>query len=253
MSRVIITAKTLDLALIRAAGQLGTSSDRVEHQIKTETSGFLGLGKKITIEAWKNSGRSKSRSTKGAKSLSKRHPKRHRTSNNENTEKTVLSSDQVAKLKEELTDFLGNVAELTVGEKVSVESALENGRLTLDIKSEYLAEQFLKNSKIADSFEHLLKKKPRHIKQELPFRVFVDAQGVRVSREIELSEMARNLSEKVFSENKPVVLNYKSSYDRKIIHMTLDKDDRVYTKSIGKGPSRKLMILPSKEMEAADG
>ena len=28
--------------------------------------------------------------------------------------------------------------------------------------------------------------------------------------------------------------------------MALDKDDRVYTKSIGSGPNRKLMILPSK-------
>ena len=41
-------------------------------------------------------------------------------------------------------------------------------------------------------------------------------------------------------------MTHKSSYDRKIIHMALDKDDLVYTKSIGSGANRKLMILPSK-------
>ena len=52
MSTITVTAKTLDLALIRAAGQLGVSSDKVAHKVKLESSGFLGLGKKVIIEAW---------------------------------------------------------------------------------------------------------------------------------------------------------------------------------------------------------
>ena len=56
--------------------------------------------------------------------------------------------------------------------------------------------------------------------------------------------MAKNLSEEVCRNQRPVVLNYKSAYDRKIIHMALDEDERVYTKSIGTGSHRKLMILP---------
>ncbi|MEZ4743631.1 MAG: R3H domain-containing nucleic acid-binding protein [Bdellovibrionota bacterium] len=62
--------------------------------------------------------------------------------------------------------------------------------------------------------------------------------------------MANDLSIKVSENKRPVVLNYKSSYDRKIIHMALDKDEKVYTKSIGSGPNRKLMILP---IDGADG
>jgi hypothetical protein len=31
--------------------------------------------------------------------------------------------------------------------------------------------------------------------------------------------------------------------------MALDKDDRVYTKSIGTGPNRKLMILPIRKKD----
>ena len=142
------------------------------------------------------------------------------------------------------------MATLTTGEETKVTAEKSPERLVLNIHSEEIAGQFVKNSKLAESFEHLIRKKPRHLKQELPFRVFVDANNVRVERETELAELAKNFSDQVFEEKKPVVLNYRSSYDRKVIHMALDKDDRVYTKSIGKGPNRKLMILPSKGQEA---
>ena len=141
------------------------------------------------------------------------------------------------------------MVKLSLGEEIAVEASENNGRLVLNINSDFLAKQFAKNSKLAESFEHLLRKKPRHLRQELPFRVFVDANNVRVDRETELSEMAKELSDKVFNQNKPVVLNYRSSYDRKVIHMALDKDERVFTKSIGKGPNRKLMILPTNSEE----
>jgi spoIIIJ-associated protein len=91
------------------------------------------------------------------------------------------------------------------------------------------------------------------LKRELPFRIFIDVNGVRMNREQELIEMAKDLSLKVHENQKPVVLNYKSSYDRKIIHMALDRDERVYTKSIGSGTNRKLMILPIKnDQESAN-
>lgn len=247
---ITVTAKTLDLALIRAAGQLGISSDQVGHEVKVQSGGFLGMGKKVTIEAWNKADRktsSKDRGAQRSQKNSKRNKRydKNRTQHHDNSEKIELPESQVAELKQELTGFLTEIVELAVGEPTEIESRDEGGRLVLNIKSDYLAKQFTKNSKLAESFEHLLRKKPRHLRQELPFRVFVDANNVRVSREVELSELAKELSDKVHTQNKPVVLNYKSSYDRKVIHMALDKDDRVYTKSIGKGPNRKLMILPT--------
>jgi spoIIIJ-associated protein len=121
--------------------------------------------------------------------------------------------------------------------------------LILDIDDPYFESQIVKNGKLGESMEHMLRKKPRHLKRELPFRIFVDARGVRRKREEDLVQMARKLSEQVHDNKRPIVLNYKSSYDRKIIHMALDKDARVYTKSIGSGPNRKLMILPIKDRQ----
>ena len=124
--------------------------------------------------------------------------------------------------------------------------------MILNIDNEYIAQQISKNSKLAEALEHILRKKPRHLRQELPFRIFVDVSGVRRNREEELIQMAHDLSAKVHENKRPIVLNYKSSYDRKIIHMALDKDERVYTKSIGSGPNRKLMILPQKDAQMVD-
>lgn len=257
MSTITVTAKTLDLALIRAAGQLGVSSDKVAHKVKLESSGFLGIGKKVIIEAWNKADKS-AKGPRGERKDSKKPANKKakgkntrpaRTRNTAPAERVELSAEQVNELKTELTDFLAGMVKLSLGEEIAVEASENNGRLVLNISSDFLAKQFAKNSKLAESFEHLLRKKPRHLRQELPFRVFVDANNVRVDRETELSEMAKELSDKVFNQNKPVVLNYRSSYDRKVIHMALDKDERVFTKSIGKGPNRKLMILPTNSEE----
>jgi spoIIIJ-associated protein len=57
----------------------------------------------------------------------------------------------------------------------------------------------------------------------------------------------------VVTTGQKCVLDYKSAADRKIIHMALENDTRVYTKSIGNGPSRKLMILLSRGRKQNNG
>ncbi len=50
-----VTAKTLDEAIIKAAIDLGTSSDNLEYAIEEQKSGIFGLGKSVTIKAHKKS------------------------------------------------------------------------------------------------------------------------------------------------------------------------------------------------------
>jgi len=159
--------------------------------------------------------------------------------------KRDLTPDELTALRQELTEFCKGICERMAGESVEVTSELDGDRLTLNLDNEYLTDQILKNTRLAESLEHILRKKPRHLRQELPYRIFVDVRGSRRARETELVQMAQDLSMKVAENKRPIVLNYKSAYDRKIIHMALDSDERVYTKSIGSGPNRKLMILPS--------
>ncbi|MEZ4743630.1 MAG: Jag N-terminal domain-containing protein [Bdellovibrionota bacterium] len=49
-----IEEKTLELALLKAAGQLGITQDDLAYEVESESLGFLGLfGKKVAVKAWK--------------------------------------------------------------------------------------------------------------------------------------------------------------------------------------------------------
>jgi spoIIIJ-associated protein len=259
-----IQARSLDQAIVKAAGALGTTQDNIEYEILREggSNGLLSIfgRSKVEISAWTKSkgngaaqqnGRTKSESRKDSNKESSRPEKRH--SEAAPTEEAApLSDEQVAELRAEVRKFCEEICSRVSGSDVRVTDELDDGRLVLNIDDEYIAGQINKNGKLAEALEHILRKKPRHLRQELPFRIFVDAQGIRMNRESELVQMAHDLSEKVHENKRPIVLNYKSSYDRKIIHMALDKDERVYTKSIGAGANRKLMILPVKSEQTVE-
>lgn len=235
---ITVQAKSIDHALKNAAASLGVSKDEVAYELISQTDAgllsFLG-GRRVEIRAWSTKPEpapTHERESQFDAGLQVRSP---------------LPKQELDELVEDLRLFCAGVCKyISGGDEVEVSAVLEDERLTLNIDNEELAQQIGKNSRLAESMEHILRKKPRYLKRELPFRIFVDARGIRASRELELVEMAKDLSLKVAENQRPIVLNYKSSYDRKIIHMALDKDERVYTKSIGTGANRKLMILPAK-------
>jgi spoIIIJ-associated protein len=257
MQKIKSQAKTIEKALNEAASQLGTDVDSLEYKIISQTDGgflsFLG-SKRVEIEAWVKSGASShKRSAPKKMAADDCCDHEHDSHSEDSVSAEPLSAEETKSLVEDLRAFCAGICERVSQQPVAVHADINDGRLVLNIEDEFMASQIGKNSKIAESLEHLLRKKPRYLKRELPFRIFIDVNGVRMNREQELIEMAKDLSLKVHENQKPVVLNYKSSYDRKIIHMALDRDERVYTKSIGSGTNRKLMILPIKnDQESAN-
>ncbi len=258
-NEVRVTAKTLDLAIKEASSVLDTDQENIEYRVISQTNGgfFSFLGKKVEIAAWQKAAPAKrsDRRTGGVRAADDRRSSRSASKAATKTDVQdgpALTDQEIEGLMDDLRVFCEGICQRISGEPVKVSAELDGDRLVLNIDSDYLSVQIVKNAKLAESLEHILRKKPRHLKRELPFRIFVDVKGVRRKREDDRVELARDLSEKVSDNKRPIVLNYKSSYDRKIIHMALDKDERVYTKSIGSGPNRKLMILPIKKKEAEE-
>lgn len=238
-----VEEKSLQLALVKAAGKLGVTQEALGYEVISESNGFFGLfGKKIAIKAWKKSRRHQP-------NRENRSPRNRESAaaSNAQTLAPALSSEQIQSLKQSIETFASGLFSAIAGEDVKTTLKEDGERLIVDGNHPFLAEQINKNSRFAEALEHVIRKKPRELRQEWPFRVFVDAGGIRQAREEELVSIAKSFSDKVFENRKPIVLNYRSSYDRKIIHMALDRDVRVFTKSIGSGPNRKLMILPSKD------
>jgi len=259
--------KSLEQAVVKAAGTLGVAQDELEYEILREETakGLFSFFKNpvVEIRAWIKTRPAAGREDTGRRQRSprptremhrarettqaRRHSAEGEDAANQQPPAEPLSAEKIEALKEELRDFCAGIMSRVAGEPVTVTATVDEGRLVLNVDSELIAQQIARNSKLAEAMEHILRKKPRHLRQELPFRIFLDVNGVRRGREDELIQMAYDLSAKVHENKRPIVLNYKSSYDRKIIHMALDRDERVYTKSIGSGPNRKLMILPSKD------
>ncbi len=82
-------------------------------------------------------------------------------------------------------------------------------------------------------------------KQEEEFkRVIVDVSGWRRTKEEELAHRARRWAEEVKENNEPLELEPMPSWQRRIIHMTIQETDGVSSESMGEGLERHLVIRP---------
>ena len=76
--------------------------------------------------------------------------------------------------------------------------------------------------------------------------IIVDTESYRQRREESLNALAREFAEKVRKTRKPVTVGHMNAHDRRIIHLALQNDDTIVTKSRGEGEYRKIVILPAR-------
>jgi len=81
------------------------------------------------------------------------------------------------------------------------------------------------------------------------FRVLLDAEGYREKRKKTLERLASKLAKKAITTGRKVMLEPMPPHERRIIHMTLKGDDRVYSYSEGKEPYRRVMIVAGDEKD----
>ena len=77
--------------------------------------------------------------------------------------------------------------------------------------------------------------------------VIVDTENYRSKRELSLTELARQLSDKVKKSHRPLTTGPMGAQDRRIIHLALKEDQDVRTKSKGEGNLRRVVIYPVKK------
>lgn len=73
-------------------------------------------------------------------------------------------------------------------------------------------------------------------------RFIVDADGFRQTRKSELNAMARFAADQVRKTGRPFTFGVLNSTERRIIHMTLQKEDDLFTESVGDGRDRRLQV-----------
>jgi spoIIIJ-associated protein len=82
-------------------------------------------------------------------------------------------------------------------------------------------------------------------------RIVVDSQNYRERRRQSLEELAHRMAERARRRGKAVALNPMNPRDRRIIHLALQNDRSLTTRSSGKGYFRRLLIIP--EVDRGEG
>lgn len=76
--------------------------------------------------------------------------------------------------------------------------------------------------------------------------IVIDTEDYRKRREESLIALAMRLGEKVKKTKKPVTVGQMNAHDRRVIHLAMQNDATLTTKSRGEGEYRKILILPAR-------
>jgi len=138
----------------------------------------------------------------------------------------------------EILDLMGffNVVKITDQEKDFV---------ALEIKGDDLGRIIGKDGNTLQALQMLLKNiLCRKFKK--PVSVQLDANNYKEKRVSTIKSMALDSADKAISENKQIELVQMSAWERRIVHMTLQDNDKVKTESIGEAKDRRVIIYPNK-------
>lgn len=94
---------------------------------------------------------------------------------------------------------------------------------------------------LLDALEHFVN---QSFTRSLPQgeRFVCDVDDFRLMRETELRAMARHAADRVRSTGMPFTFGPMNANERRVIHLALADDERLYTESVGEGNARRLKV-----------
>jgi spoIIIJ-associated protein len=244
--------KTIDEAIEKACNEWQVSRGKLNIEIIAEgSSGFLGLlGSKkakimaslLSLEEELNDAAATAEipsTTKAAKKSARSSPKPPAAPIPE-TELTELPEGKTAaRAKTILEGILAHmnldcpVTTLETGEKIVLNITGNGDGLLIGRRGQNL-----------DALQYIVNKAV-HKSGNGRKMIIVDTESYRQRREESLTELAAKIGEKVKKTKKAVTLNYLNAHNRRIIHMALQNDLDLTTKSRGEGEYRKIIIVPA--------
>ena len=257
MDKIEISAKNVEEALTQAMIKLGTTSDKMGHEVVSEgRSGFFGIGSKpAVIKAWiREDARSEELETFMKPSV--KSPEETVSVKAEREKSVVLESESAAARVEKHSDvkvastpeeFITQVCN-AMGIQVSVDSKFDESENVLDINmiGEDMGILIGKRGQTLDSLQYLTGLVANKNKEEY-IRVKLDTENYRERRKETLENLARNIAFKVKRSKKPVALEPMNPYERRVIHAALQNDRYVVTRSEGEEPFRHVVVSLKRE------
>lgn len=157
-------------------------------------------------------------------------------------EKKQKKADSGLERIKDLTESL--LTSLGVSEyQLEIDRDLENELVCVSIDLEDPGMMIGFKGRTLNSFQQILSLMINNSPEEYQ-RILVDINNYRQEQDDRLREVASRAAEKAVETGQEVRLLPMSSYERRLIHMTLSDDPQIETYSEGEGSSRRIVIKP---------
>jgi spoIIIJ-associated protein len=284
--------KTVDEAIEKACREFGVPREKLSIDILSEgSSGFLGIGSKkakivaslLSLPVAENVSmglgpldnqeqRAPVPSRKGSPPRNEIHSGTRREAPERRQEKspavkTATAGVSPASTPAEPQDRKEPVADEKAAEKARelLEGLLERMSIPSPVTVEETEESIIlniegdgeglligKRGQNLDALQHIINKA---VNRQASGRkmIVVDTEAYRKRREESLVTLAERLGQKVKKTRKTVTVSNMNAHDRRIIHLALQGDTALTTRSRGEGEYRKIIIMPArKDREAGE-
>jgi spoIIIJ-associated protein len=139
---------------------------------------------------------------------------------------------------------------ITILEKMNIEASIKNineseSKVYIELESESNSGLLIgKKGKTLEALQFMLNLMVNN-NTGSDKKIILDIEQYREKREKALKKMSQDIAQKVIKTGKPWTLEPMNPFERRLIHLTLQDDSRVMTKSEGQGIYRKIKISPS--------
>lgn len=251
MRSIEVEGSSIDDAIARALSALRVERDRVAIEIiSNSTRGVFGLGSRrarIRATVRESPGRlvdgvvSRETSVSPASEVSREtfddEPEVSSTSNN--TGPADRATDRATDI---LRALLGHMA---VQCDVEPMGTSEDGSVVIAVRGVETGLVIGRQGQTLDAIEYLLNRiVGRDRDQGILPRVVVDVEGYRERRQESLEQLARRAAANVRQTGRVETLDPMSPRDRRTVHLALEGDPSVTTRSEGDGHYRRVLVVP---------
>lgn len=245
MKAIEIDGKTIDEAIEKACSDFGVSRDKLHIEILSEgTSGFLGLlgSKRAKIKASLMSiDMTIDTSPSPSKTITKAKKHEESVASASLDQATDKSGETVALRAKTVLE--GILAGMGIHTPVSVEETEDS--ILLNIQGDGGGLLIGRRGQNLDAIQYIVNKAANRSANGRKM-IIIDTEAYRRRREESLISLAEKLGEKAKKTKKAITVSHMNAHDRRIIHMALQNDESLTTKSRGEGEYRKIVIIPSK-------
>src|SRR6185295_1917716 len=264
---------TIDQAIDNALQKLGVGRDRVEIEILSDaTRGLFGFGgkparvraivraplsaplteaspSKVSQETTREGAHLVSRETMSDVQTAPDRSPGARAANSpkepgvvaERVAAAVPPEAVIQKSRQALQELL---AHLGVTCQVEIARGDDLEKVTLAVTGDSSGLLIGRRGQTLDAIEHLINRIAGRGDDGAPSRIAIDVERYRERRQEYLDGLARRLADKAKHTQRVITLNPMSPRDRRIVHLALQSDPAIETRSQGEGQFRKILILP---------